>query len=152
MGGAVEAPAQGDTALAAGAEWLWQAWQDMPHSERRTSDRVVLELEGRQLTVLWSRGAERLTALIAGPLFVERQWLHPLTPMLERQQVTVALRHPAAQPTSSTEARRAHSDTGLPWTVAVDSIDADAQLAQFAGRRAVWLAGLAMLGCVRCPS
>ena len=65
--------------------------------------------------------------------------------MLERQHARVALRHPAAQPASSTEARRAHSDTGLPWTVAVDSIDVDAQLDQFAGRRGVWMAGLAML-------
>ncbi len=142
---AVDAPAPGDVALAAGAAWLWQAWQDMPQSERRASDRVVLELEGRQLTVLWSREAERLTALIAGPLFVERQWLHPLTPMLERQHARVALRHPAAQPASATEARRAHSETGLPWTVAVDSVDVDAQLDQFVGRRNVWLAGLGIL-------
>ena len=143
-GRAADAPAPSDVALAAAAEWLWHAWQDMPQSEGHASDRVVLDLEGRQLTVLWSREAERLTALIAGPLFVERQWLHTLTPMLERQHARVALRHPAAQPASSTEARRAHSDTGLPWTVAVDSIDVDAQLDQFAGRRGVWMAGLAM--------
>ncbi len=146
MGGrAVDAPAPGDVALAAGAAWLWQAWQDMPRSRRRASDRAVIELEGRQLTVLWSRDGERLTALIAGPLFVERQWLHPLTPMLERQHASVALHHPDAQPASTTEARRAHSETRLPWTVAVESIDVDAQLDQFAGRRNVWLVGLGML-------
>ena len=140
-----DAPAPGDVALAAGAAWLWQVWQDMPRSRRRASDRVVIELDGRQLTVLWSRDGDRLTALIAGPLFVERQWLQPLTPMLERQQARVALRHPDAQPASTAEARRAHSETGLPWTVAVDSIDVDAQLQQFAGRRNVWLAGLGTL-------
>lgn len=32
-GRGVDAPAPGDVALAAGAAWLWQAWQDMPQSE-----------------------------------------------------------------------------------------------------------------------
>lgn len=147
-GPADEAPAASDLALSAGVAWLWRAWREMPGSGASgsdASDRVALELDGRRLTVLWRRTGEQLTALVAGPTFVERRWLQTLTPLLERQHARLVLGGGAAPPASPGAVRRVPAETGLPWTVAVESLDVDAELNQLAARRRVWMAGLTML-------
>jgi signal transduction histidine kinase len=122
MGGAAPLDA-GEMALAGGAEWLWKKWQAGP-----TSGHETVQIEGRRLTILWDGDATHLSAFIAGPDFVQSAWLSKLP-------VPVTLRDPLGQPGSSAESRRTASDTGLPWTVVVET----------GSRRSVWLAGLGVL-------
>jgi signal transduction histidine kinase len=142
---ATAGPADG-LRLAQAVEWLWSKWQRMP--AERSRGRESIRLDDTQFTILWEGSPERLTAFVGGPAYVEHQWLGKLAPVLERQHVRVALRDPASRPVSTLETRRAAGETGLPWTVAVESTDMESELARLAGRRSLWLAGLALLGAM----
>ena len=61
--------------------------------------------------------------------------------MLARQNARVSLRDPGAKPGSAAESRRAASETGLPWTVAVVSGPSPAL-------GGLWIAGLALLAAL----
>ena len=124
-------PPSGAVAIAAGAEWLWK-------DDPRSSGRGTVRMEGRDLTLLWIREQDRITALIAGPDFVERNWIAKLAPMLARQHARVTLQDASARNSNPDESRRAASDTGLPWTLAVEAEPRPA----FGG---LWIAGAALL-------
>ena len=132
--GDASAPPASALALAAGAEWLWRSWQSAP----RASGREMVQFEGRNVTIVWKGDAKRLTALIAGPEFVERTWVARLGPMLARQHARVSLRDPGTKPSATAESRRAASETGLPWTVTVESGPSP-------GLGGLWIAGLSLL-------
>ena len=66
-------------------------------------------------------------------------------PALQLQNLSVALRVPSVPSTDPDEIRRATAETGLPWTIAVTSEDAQSERARLAGRRSLWLVGLALL-------
>jgi signal transduction histidine kinase len=131
------APPAGALALAEGAEHLWSSWQ----ASARPSGRETLEFEGRVLTFVWTGDVKHLSALIAGPEFVEHNWVAKLAPMLARQHARVSLRDPGAKPGSAVESRRSASETGLPWTVAVVS---GPPLAL----GGLWIAGLVLLAAL----
>jgi signal transduction histidine kinase len=126
-------------ALAAAAEWLWN------NRPTRALGRALLHVEHRDVTILWSGDAVRLNAFLAGPDFVERQWVGKLAPILDRQHARVTLRDPAVRPAGTAEARRAASETDLPWTLAIESVNVQADMEGLAGRRRLWLAGLGTL-------
>jgi nitrogen-specific signal transduction histidine kinase len=132
--GDASAPPAGPLALAEGAEYLWRSWQ----SAQRPSGREIVQFERRDLTILWTGDGKRLTALIAGPDFVERTWTAKLAPMLARERARVSLRDSGAKPGSGAESRRAASETGLPWTVGVVAGPSP-------GLGGLWIGGLAFL-------
>jgi len=130
----------GDYALAEGVRWLWEHWR----RERAGTGRASETWHGRRVTILWKGDDSRLSALVAGPSYVERQWLSRLGPTLEAYATRAAWGDDAS-PVGRAVARRAASDSGLPWTLVVTSFDAHAELEELAGRRRLLLAGLALL-------
>lgn len=139
-------------ALAAAVEWLWEKWKVDRPGQFSSSGRESFQFQGRSLTILWHGAGERLEALIAGPLHLERKWLPGLGPLLHGQGVRLALRDAQGSfvfgesfPAGSPETRRAASDTGLPWTLLVASASPQADLGQSAARRRLILSGLVLL-------
>jgi signal transduction histidine kinase len=118
-------------AFAAAVEWLWNKRKLAPAGRESRS------LEGRRLTILWRGDA----ALVAGPSYVEQQWLAPLAPLLQSQAARLSLGTPA----SPGETLRAAADTGLPWPVVVSS---EADLGAFTIRRRFLLAALTLVGAL----
>lgn len=127
-------------ALAATVEWLWKKWQVSPAED---AGRQSVQLEGLTLTLLWRKTPEHLTALIAGPRYVEQQWFARLEPLLQSQSVRVLIRD--AAPDSQFQTRRPASLTGLPWPLLVESLDAQGDQQRLAARRRLLVAALALL-------
>jgi len=152
--GAASPPAadrQGALALAAAVDTLWDEWQAIRRGEGSPRGRHSVWVHGRAVLLLWMSTPDALTALVAGPAYVESQWRGAWQGL----GVTVALVDTAshmvfgqAVPPGEPQAVRAMADTGLPWTLRVASADPVADLAQLAGRRRLLLAGLAMMGVV----
>jgi signal transduction histidine kinase len=140
-------PPPGAPAIAAAVESLWRKWQSLPPREASSLAREAVIVDGLLVTILSTGAPSRLAALIAAPEYVDRQWLGKLAPLLDRRHVRVALRDRAARPAPN-ETRRAAGDTGLPWTVAVESTGVQYELDRIAGRRTLWLAGLAVLAAL----
>jgi len=143
---------QENLALAVAAEWLWDKWKPVSQGESRAAGRDSIEVDGRLVTVVWRGTADSLVGLIAGPRYVEREWLAGLRTILDAQGVRLALRDrdgrallgiPPAAPAQL--AQRAASDTGLPWTLLVASTGLQADVDQLAARRRLLLAGLALV-------
>lgn len=139
-------------ALAAAVERLWEKRQAAGPGESIASGRESFHFQGRSLTLLWHGAGERLAALVAGPLYLERVWLAEFSPLLSSQAVRVALLDGAGRPifgaipgAASGELRRVPSDTGLPWTLLVASADPQADPDHSAARRRLLLAGLVLL-------
>ncbi|MBK5292528.1 MAG: hypothetical protein JJE04_12740 [Acidobacteriia bacterium] len=149
LGGSPALAAPADAmALAAAVAWLWNKWQSMPAQERRSTGRQSTSSGGAPITVVWEGNSSRLAALVAGQAYVERQWMGKLAPLLKHQHVRVMLRDPAARFAGGAQTRRPAGETGLPWTVAVESTDTGSELARLAGRRTLWLTGLALLAAL----
>ncbi len=142
---------QNRLALAAGAEWLWENWQAISRGEGQASGRQSLAVEGRLLTLLWKGSNSRLTGLIAGPQYLERNWMPGLRTILEDRNARLSFRDMdghavvgAAEPLTR-QALRNPRDTGLPWVLSVASADPQADIGQVAARQRLLLAGLALL-------
>ncbi|MBP1623501.1 MAG: yycG 2 [Acidobacteria bacterium] len=137
-------------ALSAAAEWLWQEWQKARSGGASVADTTTVRLLDRSLTILSNITPEGLSALIAGPRYVETEWLFPAKQMIPATRFSVLLRDAAgnavnniAPAQSGRLSMRLASDTGLPWTV-VASIASPAESESFASRRRLLLAGLAL--------
>jgi len=140
---------QAALALTAAVESLWEQWQELRRGEGIARGRRSLWVHDQSILLLWDSSPEKLTALAAGPRYLEAQW----GPTWRNLGVTVSLldsdSHNVLQsvpPTSPQQALRPSSDTRLPWTLRIASADPAADLAQRAGRRRLLLAGLAMMG------
>ena len=131
-------------ALAAAVEILWNDWRAGTTDRAPGSGRRVISTSGARITVLWKANGDRLAALVAGPAFIERQWLAAIKPALDRQRMHVELGE-ATRDTGNPKARRATDETGLPWDVVVGNIDPQSELTRIAGRRTLWLSGLVLL-------
>jgi signal transduction histidine kinase len=136
-------PAQ-SLALSGALEQLWN--QRQSGAAREGSSRETIALNGQVMTILSTRDRSRLSALIVAPEFVERQWMGKLGPLLDRQHVRVTLRHRAAP--GANESRRAAGETGLPWSITVESTGIEEELERIASRRRLWLAGLVLLAAL----
>jgi signal transduction histidine kinase len=106
--------------------------------------REAVLVDGQLMTILSTGSHSRLAAFIAAPEYIEREWVGKLRPLLDRQHVRVALRDRAFRPAAN-ESRRAAGETGLPWTVAVESTGMRDELERIGSRRRLWLVGLALL-------
>jgi signal transduction histidine kinase len=138
-GGEPLRPPADSLAVAAAVKWLW--------NQRRNPGSRAVTINGKQITMLVVGDDARLTALVATPDYVEREWIGKLYPLLNRQHVRVALRDHDTRPAAN-ETRRAAGETGLPWTVAVESTGVESDLARIGNRRTLWLAGLAVLAAL----
>ena len=137
--------------LAAAVSRLWQQWQaDGEMAGTRVLTREVIEVGGQPITVL-STGAGPFHALVASPPFVHAQWREAVAPLEREHGVAIDLRlapgaiRPAS-PNDSAFALRAHQVTGLPWTIAVASIQPAPEQAEFTTRRRWMLSGLILFG------
>jgi len=142
---------QAALALAAAVESLWSQWQSTRRGEGRPRGRRSVWVEGRSVLIAWTSVPDRLTALVAGPSYVESRFRSAWQGLGVTLALVDADSHDvrggtftAGQP----QAVRTMADTGLPWTLRVASADPVADLAELAGRRRLLLAGLAMMGLV----
>jgi signal transduction histidine kinase len=142
----------GRLALSAAAEWLWQEWQKARSGGASVANTATVKLLDRSLTILSNTTPEDLTALIAGPQYVEAEWLVPAQRAIPAERLSVLLRDAAGNTVNNTAPAqsgrpsiRLASDTGLPWTV-VASTASPAESESFASRRRLLLAGLALAG------
>ena len=134
-------------ALSAGVERLWARWQARQPQDRPTSGREVITLAGRSLTLLWHGDARQLNAFVAGPDFVEREWLDKMRAAAGRQLTSIALRDgPSARGPS--ESTRPASETGLPWTLSIADLPDAPGGGLLPHRRRILIAGLALLAVV----
>src|SRR2546422_434192 len=81
------------------------------------------------MTAAWQSASGAFRALVAGPRFVESQWLSSASPVAAEAQTTFALRDGKGRrifgasdaPTGETVSRSA-AETGLPWTLVVATV------------------------------
>jgi signal transduction histidine kinase len=143
-GAGIEEPAPAAMSLAAAVEWLHDRWRQLDSGER-FSGRDASTVDGVLITLLWQGTADRAVALVSGPRHVASRWLTKLASLHERHAVRASISDPEVRFTSTTTGRRrTAAETGLPWTVVVEG-GGGAPGGRFAGRRAVWLAGLGII-------
>jgi signal transduction histidine kinase len=130
--------------LSAAVEWLWDRQQRAPPAGR-ASGRDTVAVDGALVTILWLADAGRLTALVAGPAYVQHRWLASVSALLQSQGLRLDLRDPHARVTPDVEFVRTASESGLPWTIAIENTDLRGELDRTSAHRTVWLAGLAVL-------
>lgn len=128
--------------LALAVEWLWNEWK-----RNRVPNRSMLEAGGVHFTILAESSQGVLTILIAGPDFVQRQWLAKLAPLTSGQSIRVSVGG-IAPPSSATGIRRTPAQTGLPWIIAFEDTAQQAETDRMAARRQFWLAGLCLLAAL----
>jgi signal transduction histidine kinase len=140
----------GRLALSAAADWLWQEWQKARFNGASVPDTATVRRIDRSLTILSNITPDGLSALIAGPRYVETQWLLPVEQATPTKGVSILLRDSAGNTVNSRvpvesgrPSIRLASDTGLPWTV-VASIATPAESESFASRRRLLLVGLVL--------
>jgi signal transduction histidine kinase len=139
-------------ALSATVDWLWELWRNslaggaplpesMTHSERAYTFTILLGFAGDPNVVL-----------VAGPRFIQSQWISPVKTSLEAQDLEIYLQDSRgnavlAEPPVELEHKsfRLQADTGLPWTVVVGSQSDIENTAQFASRRRLLLTGLGLV-------
>ena len=81
-----------------------------------------MTVDGVPFTVFRQKVDTRWTALIAGPMYVERVLKAQVRPLEERHGVRLALVDDVTRGDAvAASSRRSAADTGLPWTVVVRS-------------------------------
>ncbi len=139
----------GRLALSAAAERLWQEWQKARSGSGAVMDTMTARFNNRFLTILCDAAPDRLTALIAGPEYVETDWLAPVMRTIPAERLSVSLRDAEGNPVNSQapgesgrQTIRLTADTGLPWTVVVATTGSSFESESFASRRRLLVAGL----------
>ncbi len=150
-GNVATAPRQAEVfADAVGA--LWDRWNSTRPAARASSGRESLETNGQTLAVLWQASNGSFRALLATPTFVESQWLAAIAPVVKEQKILFGLRDVQGRRVFGTlETGDAHNATrnavesALPWDVVTASLDPPDEDRDFALRRRLLVAGLALL-------
>jgi len=142
----LQAHEQDGVPTATAVELLWEAWQRMRRGEDIAAGQRSVWILGRSVLLVWQTNSDRLVALVAGPRYLEQQWLSVLRPLMDRQSVRLALidaeGHPVLAQFSATPPRQAvrnSAETQLPWTLHVVSRDPMAELTQQGNRRRLLL-------------
>jgi hypothetical protein len=155
--GAGEPPANYRLALSEAVDRLWSSGADTGLKPWTTGvattgvatpppRRSTITAGGVQFTVLTQTLGGRTSALIAGPSYVEREWKSRIAALEERHRVRMALQDVSARGAASGISRRIAADTGLPWTVTVQSEGQSPN--GFLSRRKMWIGALAILACL----
>lgn len=87
----VEPPELPALVLAHGVQSLWEEWRSGDPLRGTSEGRRNLRVQDRPLLLLWRRSPERLVGMVAGPGYLEREWISDLDPLLTRQRVKLAL-------------------------------------------------------------
>ncbi|MEX2178142.1 MAG: HAMP domain-containing sensor histidine kinase, partial [Gemmatimonadaceae bacterium] len=136
-----------DAAASAWTEWRADNGEPLPATGARS-----VQVGDHALLLVWSARGDRIAALVAGPAFLQDAMLSAVAPLLERQQVRLALADDAnrlvvasgtASPAGARVSRPA-SETRLPWTLHVSAAGgADAAVVE---RRRLLIAGIVVAG------
>jgi signal transduction histidine kinase len=138
-------------ALAEAVAWLWQDWRSARDAKPDAAGRRSLRLNGTSIAVLWRRSGEQLAAIVAGPEYQKILWFDPLLPRPDLGNLRVSLidsnKTPVfgSEPLSGPTTMRTGPTTRLPWDVVLVNSDLAGDLSQFAQRRRLMMAGLAIL-------
>lgn len=124
-------------------ELLGQQQNGQPGQGRKTA-----WLHNRPVLIVWNNAPEQMTALVAGPAWLER-W----SALWKNQNVALALSdaesHTVLGPPemlSRPLVVRQPAETGLPWTLRIASADSAKEFALLSSQRKVVLSGLAFIG------
>jgi len=146
-----EPAARGAEAVAECASALWRDWQGGQLNGDRATGRRSAWFQGVPLLLVWRSTGDSLVALVATPLFLDRQWFSALQPTLDRLNLQIALTdvegHPVFRAPSGPAGFRivrSSADTGLPWALHVATANLAADLAQLSARRRFVLAGFGL--------
>jgi signal transduction histidine kinase len=152
---ALAARAREPLALASGVEHLWDVWQAPGRGEDTPSGRQVLRIDDRSVLLLWRSASERMVALVAGPGFLESEWLSSAASAAGQQPVSLSLtdaegRLVAGRPPAGARAQvvRTPADTGLPWTLQVGDRSPSPARRELLTRWRLLLLGFAVMGSV----
>jgi signal transduction histidine kinase len=133
-------------ALSASVDWLFNQHQGefLPAAGRRS-----MRFREMDVTILWHSNGKRLHALVAGPRFINREWLEPARAKLDHGAIEIALAVPDTPHATSgfigPMARRSAGDTGLPWTVTITDVHSGPESAGLASQSRIVSAGVALL-------
>jgi signal transduction histidine kinase len=152
---ALDARAREQVALAGGVESLWETWQALGRGEGTPTGRQVLRVDDRSVLLLWRSAPERMVALVAGPRFLESEWLSSVAPAAAQELVSLSLtdaegRLVAGRPAAGSrdQAVRTPADTGLPWTLQVVDRSPAPTRRELLARWRFLLLGFAVMGAV----
>jgi two-component system, OmpR family, phosphate regulon sensor histidine kinase PhoR len=111
--------------------------------------RSAIRVHDTDVTVLWQANADTLRALVAGPVFVAREWREPARARLDGDAASDVLTFDH-QPSSTTAGdptaiRRFAAETGLPWTVVVTDTRAGIDSNGLVSQRRTIVAGVTLL-------
>ena len=137
---------------ATAVELLWEEWQRIRRGEGLAAGHRSLWIYGRSVLLFWQATSDRLVAQVAGPRYLEHQWLSALQPLMDRQGMYLALTdaegHQVLAQFSATPPRqavRSSAETQLPWTLHVVSRNPLAELTQQRNRRRLLMLGFTLI-------
>jgi signal transduction histidine kinase len=144
-------------ALAAALDRLWRDWQERPADHQSSGWRSLrvsaspptlahTESDGKapeehSVLLLWRTTAAGVTAMAAGPQFIESEWGRVWTGQGVRALLVDADKRPVlgdAVPAGAPTSVRSASDTRLPWTLTVTN-DGTGAYESSGGARRAWL-------------
>jgi signal transduction histidine kinase len=125
--------------FAEAASVVWERQNSFPAAGRDS-----LAISGQTLALLWQKSDDTFRALIAGPAFVESQWLPAAAAAARDQRISFHLGE-TGNTNAGPQARRSALEAALPWSITVFSTDPDRQLGEFALRRRLLIAGFIVL-------
>lgn len=127
-------------ALAAATDWLYRQWAD-PNSTLDSQGVRSGSFNQTPVLIAWRAGGDSLTALVAGPQFVENEIAAAARKALRPAEIYLSATGEKFV-TNEVLIRRTPGDTGLPWTILLkDAGPSDGERAR--GR--LWQAGFAAL-------
>jgi len=146
-----EPAGRGALAIAECTSALWRDWQGGRLEGDHATGRRSAWFQDLPLLLVWRSTGDSLVALVATPVFLERQWLSALQPTLDRLNLEVALADPDGHPVHGAPSGpagfrivRSSADTGLPWVLHVTTANLATDMAQLSARRRLVLAGFGL--------
>jgi signal transduction histidine kinase len=145
----VATPTSEQQQLTAAVEVLFRRVQRGGATELRT-EQLALDASGRSVTVVPLATDGPVRAIVATLSFVEQQWLAKATPVLEAQNLRMAVWHRGGRPADPAVTYLAPSETGLPWPLTIDTLNPAIEQAGIRQRQWMWAAGLLTFAVLVC--
>jgi len=135
-------------ALSAAAGLAWQRRNELTDAG---GAHPIADGPPRRFIAIWRRTPDGAAAIVAGSDYIASSW----NAALQQPRLIVDLLDADGQrvlqagaPPAKPFAVRAATDTGLPWTIRVASVDPAAELAALATPRRLLVTGLVLIACV----
>jgi signal transduction histidine kinase len=139
--------------LAAAVVAAWGAWGGGQASMASAAGRRLVDVDGVGVLLAWQSAAGRVSALVAGPRFIEARLVEPGNVALRRYRARMILDDASPsgpgsglRPGGDRPVLRAAADTRLPWSIRIIDTAPGAELTAAAARSRLVLAGLLALG------